>query len=675
MIILSQYEINANGIIGYRVQGELETMEDKDKLYNCIQDNFNGIQKNKMNIDPKTLNEIEEAPRKIKRLLKNLKEENKIAEYEMCEDGTVTVEITAIQPPSSIPADILIITPEKIHQKVMNAFLDDHIKSIENDETALKKYSDLFRFFVRIQPTDSKDEQIGNLFDFVADKVNNMQDEYILKIIGPDGTGKSTFLSLLYLYLHRLYCTQKLSVYPYYINLHQYEKRISEIQNTAEPNNIVKEWIKEDFECLGEYTNSDTNFLLIVDGNDRYNRTNVKICTNFLKVLNRIPKYKKIICISEKTNVHLNKARTNEECIDYKTAYTFDFSPIFITERDRWESVVRKFCNIFRCTKQEETIIKCIDEFHIKEIDYNLLTIFYRISQRMELEKIHCVHELYNRYCYYYLNEIEKLDGSIHLAYTYFMTNETIMLRDISSKWLEWELIHQHKTISNYLLALYYSKIIESGNDEGIEEFECVFSYGINFFLKSIIREKEGLQENTIEFCEKIFEKGTFMAKCQAAYMLGRITDPNIQERARKLLRDQDNLCKPEDAKNEDKRQQYFLKRSILVSRLYLKEITAGEAMLKELFSSPIMSEVNRAFFVQYNADVSMGHKTVNLYDNGNNKIPYTVKGLFNYVYKSLKISSFMWDQKDRYQFQIHLFTLCSLIQQRMNLNKKEYQK
>lgn len=156
--------------------------------------------------------------------------------------------------------------------------------------------------------------------------------------------------------------------------------------------------------------------------------------------------------------------------------------------------------------------------------------------------------------------------------------------------------------------------------------------------------------------------------------MVGRVTDQNIQVNAKELLYDQDELCNPQDAEGEDKRKQYFLKRSILVSRLYLEETSAGETMLKELFASPTMSEVNRAFFVQYNADVSLERQTVNLYDDGSSKIPYTIKGLFEYVHKSLESHRLTWHQKDSYQFQIHLFTLCSLIQQRMNGNKEEYQ-
>ena len=651
--------------------------EDGQKLFDYILDESKRETPNgKLNIDPGQLNEIEYADRKFERLLDQLKKDNKIVGYEMCDDGTANVQLPVGRgvPPESINVQDPIL--EKVHQKVMDTFMEEHIKEIDNNAVQLEIYSDLFNFFVHIHSADSDIEKGSiNLFDFVAAKINELQHEYILKVVGPDGTGKSTFLSLLYLYLHNLYCMRKLSVYPFYINLHYYEKQKSKLYHLADVENWVERRIKEDFEQIEKCANKvNVNFLIIVDGNDRYNRANAEINIYFKTILNKYKNYKKIICIGEKTNVHLNKKRINEEYIDYKTDYTFSFSPIYITERDSWANAVCKFCNIFRCTGQKDTFMKCIDRFRIKEIDYNLLTIFYKLSQKTELKDINSIHQLYNRYCLLYLKRNEKLDNSISLTYKYFRTDKVIPLSDISAQWMEWELMHQNKTISNYLLALYYSKLIESGNTEDIVEFECVFSYGINYFLKSIIRETEELQSKTIEFCKKIFGKGTFMAKSQAAYMVGRVTDPNIRENAKKLLRDQDNLCTLQDAEEEDIRRQYFLKRSILVSRLYLEEIDAGETMLKELFVSPTMSEVNRAFFIQYNGDISKGYQTVNFYDDGSSKISYTIKGLFNYVHKSLENPGLTWNRKDCYQFQIHLFTLCSLIQQRMNKSKEAYQ-
>lgn len=645
--------------------------KDSENLYKFICDNSRDDMEDLV-FNIKDLREIQEADRKSERLFKELKSENRIAFYEIDKSGEVTVRLHTKKEADPINRDKVQndhhsnqnIIYDDIHRIVLEKFVKKKYSNKEISLEEFKEYSDLFRLFICVRDENAEEQPIDNLFEFIVQKVNEISNENFVKILGPDGTGKSTFLSILYLYLYNCYREYQLSMYPFYIDLHYYEENVIESDDS---NDEMKKQIQKDLEPIRAL---GTNLLIIIDGNEEYNRSDLKPGRILEKFLREIDGHKKIICIGEKTNIHYSRERENDACINAETAYTFYFSPIYVTERNRWTDAVGKFCKLDNHIKQER-IKNCIDKFHIKEIDFNLLTVLADVSRRKNLTDIRSVSQLYSEYCLNYLDrDAKKLNNSAGLAYTYFMTKEHISEDRIVPNWKAWKLVHQHKTVSNYLLALYYSKLIESGNPDDVQKFQCVFTYGINFFLKSIIDETEEQQRDTIAFCEKMFNKGDYRAKTQAAYMAGRVTEPNLQERARKLLSKQlskqDELCDLKNAQEDEKREQCFLRRSILVSRLYLGDMAAGEALLKELFDMAVMNEVNRAFFLQYNADVALGPQTVNLYDNGRNKISYTVKGLFNFVNERLQKGSTKWNKQQRYQFQIYLFTLCSLIQQRL---------
>jgi len=444
-----------------------------------------------------------------------------------------------------------------------------------------------------------------------------------------------------------------------------------------ELNIAIKEKIKEDLSGLLKLSedNEKTNFLIIIDGNDKYDRTHLKSSISLEKILKNLKGHKKIICLGEKTNIHFYRERKTNAYIDNATNFTFYFSPIYINERQKWKDIIEKFCKIINITKEVKKICTSIDKFNVKEIDFNLLTVFGEVSKKRDLESISSISNLYYEYCLDYLEHDEKkLKTSIFLSYKYFMTDDFIHQSLISSNWDEWELVHQHKAISNYLLALHYSDLIFDGKEENFAQFQCVFTNGINIFLKSIINETLDKQKRTIKFCKILFEKGDFRAKSQAAYLLGRIKDIVLQNDAVKLLKEELKKCEKEKniKEKEQKRQKYFVKRSILVSLLNLDDSTAGEILLKDLFDFPLMNEVNRGFYLQYYDDVPQRQpETVNLEDKGENKITHTASVLFNYVNTQLKIKKADWSVTMCYNFQIHLFTLCSLIQ--IRLHEKQY--
>lgn len=658
--------------------------EEVRKLAEYIQDKSDNSAE--LVFDLQDVKEIPEIERKIDRLLNTLKKEGIILNYTR-KDASITVTIAQnaiwndVQNTETMIDDTLwniIGKRDTIHERVMKQFIKDRYRNFEGDNATFLQYSDLFKLFVQVMDDELQEQKVDDLFQFVLDKIDEIKDENYIKILGPDGTGKSTFLSILYVYLYQCFQERKLTQYPFYINLHYYDSAVTNADAIDELDKKVEEKMKEDLKELIEISrdNNKAGFLIIIDGRDKYYRSQLHSEKTLDKIVAQIKGHKKIICLGEKTNVHSLRDREEKDNPDFRMAYTFRFSTINIQKKDKWESAARQYCQIMNKLKEVKTITDCIMRFKIKEVDYNLFTILERCSEICVLSNVRFISNLYNKYCRAYLGDDAKLSISTDLAYRYFMTDSIIEQRYISEHWREWELIHQHKSISNYLLALHYAELILEKELEDVEQLECVFTNGINVFLKSILNEKKSSQRKTIDFCRKMFQKGTFKAQAQAAYLVGRIDDEYIKEEAKEILAEQLKRIKDKkeegniDKRASEKEREFnFLYRSILVSMLYLGNDRVGAEFLDSLFRSPVMNEVNRAFYLQYYDDVRREPERVNLKDDGKAPILYTSGVLLNYINMRLQEPEMLWKASQKYEFQIHLFTLCSLVQVRLNQN------
>ena len=181
---------------------------------------------------------------------------------------------------------------EKIHDFVNK----NYIKRGLGDELTLdeiEKYSNLFKEVVSVKK-DEKTYNVteNNIFEFVKKAIIECKDKQdVIKIVGPDGTGKSSFLSILYTYLYK-YCIDE-NICPFYINLHFYDSIISDDDYQGE---ITKNKINEDVRDIKEFIEEypDLTYVFIIDGNENYFRTTLKAAKYFREFLDHITGHKKI---------------------------------------------------------------------------------------------------------------------------------------------------------------------------------------------------------------------------------------------------------------------------------------------------------------------------------------------------------------------------------------------
>lgn len=564
---------------------------------------------------------------------------------------------------------------QSIHRYVTEKFIEKPYANRERLRNKYTSYSDFFKMFVEVTEEGKGVISVEDLFSFVKTNINENTGEDFIKICGPDGTGKTPFLMILYQYLYECFLSGDIEVYPYYIDLHYYEWKVVNVADKAELSKEAEKCIRSDLEAVAELGKSGIGLLFLIDGNDNYFRTDLKPGPILESVLEDVEDNIKIICIGEKTNIQPKRKRKANQFIERVTSYTFRFSPVYIGEKEKCRKIIEQYCLLEWERGIPNEISDRIKKFNIKEIDYNLLTIFQRCSKKVPIKDITSLNGLYNRYCMIYLKgDDDSLKTCEQMAYVYFMTNDWIKQEYIAQHKKEWELVHQHKSLSNYLIACYYADIILNCDETRKEQLEIIFTNGINIFLKSIINEDLKSQEDALNGCKFMLSEGGIQAKSQAAYLLGRIKEKKLHEDAKKILEEQKDILQNINKYTKDSISCFFL-RTIDVSLLYLKKIDAGEEFLASLFRSPVMNEVNRAFYLQYYDDVKqplekLNEKNINLKDDGTVSIMNTANVLLNYIEVQLNVKPQSWSDKDSIDFQIHLFTLCSLLQVRLEDQK-----
>lgn len=484
--------------------------------------------------------------------------------------------------------------------------------------------------------------------------------------------GRALFYQF-YIYLYK-YCVKNgFAFYPFYINLHYYDQIIKD----ASPNEeAVKGVIYKDLYDLKSIVDQypDMPYIIIIDGNENYFKSTLKSAKYFNGFINSISGHKKIVCIGEKTNVHTYRERKRYTYMYSRMLYTFKFNPIRSYESEKEEKFINTFASIEKIDSLSGSIKEYIKKFELEEIDLNILSVFKDCYESDVLREVNSISDLYKNYCLAYLKDEDDFEDSARMSYEYFMTNKKFTQKEISNNSREWNLVHQHKTISNFLIAYYYvGKVKNYSEREGTLELEYLFPMEVNMFIKPLINDGLEVQETILDKCKIMYKDGGILVKSQALYMMGRITNKRLRP---EILKDlefyyQDlynKLVQGERTKTkQEERYIHLLLRSAIISLVYLGKKDKREEYLKMLLNYPIANQINRGFYLEYYGDIPRkpDNRMYNYYDDGLGRIDFTYEVLLNRVKHYLSSAK----GRDDLNFQINLFTLCSLIQARLGMD------
>lgn len=559
-----------------------------------------------------------------------------------------------------------------LHDFVMKNYIKERCRQGKFSESSITKYSEMFKLCMEISKNNNRIQIDKNIFEFIRENILLQEEKNLIKITGPDGTGKSTFLSILYIYLYE-YCMQHgFTYYPFYINLHYYDKFI---QGPSFEEKQVRDIITSDLKALSDIAHTYPNLpcIIIIDGDEDYFRTTLKSPKIFKGFIENISEHKKIVCIGEKTKVYTYRERQHYPQGYSKMLYTFKFRPIGKFKPEYKEKFIDTFLDInLSNDKDFSTSIKSyIKKFNLEEVDLNTLNIFMGCYDQDMIMGVNSLSDLYKNYCIAYLDAQEELESGAQMSFEYFMTEKRFTQQEISDNSRKWNLIHQHKTISAFLIAYYYvEKLKNSAYLEDISELEYLFSNEINKFIKLLINSGNDVQKNIFENCKRVYEKGGILAKSQVLYIMGRIKSQNLSQSILEQLnvyyKDLYNTLvhKKEIETGQEDRETHLLFRSVIISLICLGDTDKQEKYLKMLLNYPTANQINRAFHLEYYGDIPRkpDSRMYNYIDDGSGEMSITYTLLLSRVEDYLNAKP----KKEAPDFQINLFTLCSLIQQRL---------
>lgn len=481
-----------------------------------------------------------------------------------------------------------------------NKYLDGILKKIGDDKEKFKSAIEIMKKIIWYNDKEIEFEKIMQL-------VISCDQKYVLAINGLQGTGKSTFLSLIYYQMMKDY--HETNLFPILIDLHYFE-------NFAKRK--AREMLQEDLNKISSIIKqySGTRFLLMFDGADDYVRKTSELEKILYEYVDSHNEGNFAFCIgsAEKLpNVMIKGGPL--QIASRKATYKVKTHQIG-KENDKDISYIIKRLREIYDFKADDNMIKIIKRiinvYTINEIDYRTLLIILRIFDVVPIKNSEL--QLGGYFYEYYINEMngdEKvLIKHAKAAYAYTVQKNGSALSGLKYA----KIIYNNGITRDFLLAFYFVHLIKNESDEQVyvlEHSNFVFTAAVNKFIKDLLLNKyEQEQCAMVEKLIKAYQKSDISMKSQICYILGRIQDRNAKASAKgflmmkweelynNLFEDNILVILQQDIKNE-----LVLFRTISVSLIWLECYEHQERFLKCIIFNEKLNQINRGFHLEYYED------------------------------------------------------------------------
>ncbi len=491
-----------------------------------------------------------------------------------------------------------------------------------------------------------------------------------LAIKGKPGTGKSTLLSLLFLNMPK-----PLDCYTALIDLHCYDEERIDIPPTAIP----------DFEQVLKYIeneiNSHKSSILFIDGLNGYARMNTEqenTLLSKLKQWKKIGTVRFVFACGELDSNQFPPFVRRSNPIPFVIKHTIELSPVDSTTSE-FCFLVEKILKTLSVVPNKKASQKMCDATNslinniitfCKKLSGN--TVEYRtviFAARRYIEYKESLFTLdtgrvLSEYFLTIMNEKQLSDTAEHIAL--FMLNKN----EQSYPWTN-SVVFKSPAFRDFFFAIHYLNAAETGEENKINTFDCIFTPSINRFIISILSQEPNRQYRITINITKVFDKLGSKAKIQTVYLLGRVGTRQSKKcaisflckRYDKLKETLEQLCEDDDI---DK---IMLFRSIGISLIYLGCKEYEDEFFSLLIYNEKIRDINLMFHVAYyttNAykvgeDINLGFTSLCTVKN--------MENLYSFLFHSINTTT------DRGRQGVNIITIISLsIYQRYknNINDKK---
>lgn len=505
--------------------------------------------------------------------------------------------------------------------------------------TDLVPYSQLFRHIVESPTSESTPPD----FNAIAKRILSSTSQYPLRIDGTPGTGKSSFLSLIYLALESV-CSADDGPLLFYVDLHIFE-------TAQDAHKTLGEHLKAVSKAIAK--RPDKNAILLVDGVDDYTPHVVQLEKTILSFIGKKSQIKKVVGIglSSVTTDPLfgsGVAQSGEP----ETRMLLRALPMVL---ERYEPFIADFLAVQQAGSATNlnALLSKIKEFQLSEIDLLTASLLLKFHQTLPLQPL-TLSDLYEQYCRSVLGD--NLEAAAALAYRFTVSDE--LPSCAAGPWNSaWRLFHWHATMRDFLVAWHIHTTLDriaAGDPSGLQELDHVYPYPISRFSKELITRNE---QNEVRFLKALkagFEKAGTNARAHLAYLAGRLTGFGPRKKALQLLTKwRDEIAFPIAINPNSSEAELLLARTIYISLVDLGDQESRDKYLELLVDNRNWNDLNRGFHLEYYGDLS--------YQSLTHRDPINADWSKTYSYLLRKVSG----DDDHPLFEVELFTLFSLAQHR----------
>lgn len=500
----------------------------------------------------------------------------------------------------------------KVYDVIEKYHIDKRVKDAfktQGLELVCQKYTEFFSIACQI-PESVKYIKDTYMFKELADIVIDTQSKFPLYISGEIGTGKSSFLTLLYLSLKEW----GKDIVPLYFDLHSFETQDKNIalQRFEEETNLFEKIIS----CEKE-----KYVILIIDGIDDCNRLTDDLGINWVsKQINTLngSQNKKIISLGlwGEDNAICDLLKLD----DLHPTYTIILKRLNIfVKNDYIEKFVKT--QLYDEESIEEGISKikdCVKKWHLEKVDFRLLCMILD-SEKAMLQKCGNYTTFLNQYCSKLLHY--RNSELLRVAKEAFIYNETCFNKGN----YHWEknsaIIFRHREICSFLTSYYYVNVLKGNAEDERKQIlrkKFVFSKESNAHIKNLITHDSSNQLIIYQTMKKSLSYSdiSFDMKSQLCYILprvfGKIVDEDIKKvlqteksKINKQLEEIDNETFKDYACIDKDKELILLLRTIVCSLAICGEFEPLYDFIKKILSDRRYRHLNRQFYIDYYANIS----------------------------------------------------------------------
>jgi 5'-deoxynucleotidase YfbR-like HD superfamily hydrolase len=560
---------------------------------------------------------------------------------------------------------------DELHNVVLLEYLSPiYLKDSIVRQHTYEEYSRFFKVVSSIETT--KKLYLFESFEKLKDTICNCKHEVAFWIQGASGTGKTSFLNLLYWYFYKPYFEDKGKILPVFINLHRYSrcaqrcpKKESSDSNELNLEEQAIEQIQQHLRPLQNFVSlcSSQRLLVIIDGYDKYSELEERIFRYLVGEYLSNYSCTYVIGSKEEHDFSLDIPLSSpKNCIS--------FMPVKV-DSSSLSNLIEAFLNISLPSgyaEKTEYLEDLIKKYKLEEIDLFILSLL-KCKTKTGCTQLHPMSQLLQYYCQDYLRKArligaaqqynQVLDRSAQLAFSHEVNEANDISNEEDAVFLE--LIYCHPKIRDYLIARYIVnqlfKIQDNAGDEAISDvariLKCVQPSRINRFCKEIVNQDDRSKKIGLAAIKKLLgqDNADSNAKSFACYLIGRLEGKQWRSHVYKILED----FKKNLSSNIGESRYLFLSRTAYVSLAYLGSNDYKEEYVNLLLSDPKVDQVNRGFHLEYYEDQKVIDSSELMNKDLLQQYPKTFK----------KLSDNILNRKENPLFEIELHTLCSLAQHR----------